>query len=511
MNHGPLLAAHVESFSFHGAQTPALRDVRLSVEAGSLTAVLGGSGSGKSTLARILAAWLPGSHGGELRGRLELGAHGAGARVDFDGGSDDPRIDPAAWAAHVAYVPQDAAAMLSTVRDTVAGELAFGLENLGVPVAEMRRRIAETAELIGLGGLLGRGPATLSGGELRRLAIGCAVIGQPSVLLLDEPFASLDAAGAGTVERLLWRLTADGTAVVVFSSAVDGLSRTATSWTVLGTGGPEGGRQLAAGPPDALLAGDALARSGVVVPGTAPQGPVRNSGHTDAAPVLELKGVRFGYHGPGASERETLRGVELAVRPGEVLAVTGPNGSGKSTLLRQLNGLLRPRAGSVLIQGLPTHGIPTGVLAVDVGLLFQDPRFQLFERTALREVAFGLGTKRRLLRPNPEDARVRERALAALAAVGLEAQSGSHPLELPASSRRLLALATVIAREPAVLALDEPTVGLDRHGLEVLDTAMAEATARGAAVVMVTHDLAYARARAHRLLRLDNGVLAPVE
>ncbi|WP_115788129.1 ABC transporter ATP-binding protein [Arthrobacter silvisoli] len=535
MSARPLLAAHVASFRFHGADAPVLRDISIAVDAGSLTAVLGGSGSGKSTLARILAAWLPGHHGGELRGRLELGASGAGACIDFTGGSDDPRIDPAAWAAHVAYVPQDAAAMLSTVRDTVAGELAFGLENLGIPAGDMLRRIAGTAELTGLQDLLERDPATLSGGELRRLAIGCAVIGRPSVLLLDEPFASLDASGARTVELLLRRLTAEGTAVVVFSSTVDTLSRTATHWTVLGntvlgntalgSGEHDGGRQLAAGTPDILLAAgssgeDVLARSGVVVPGAevsgagvsgaAPPRPVRTSAPADAAPVLELKGVRFSYDGPGASERETLRGVDLAVLPGEVLAVTGPNGSGKSTLLRQLNGLLRPGSGTVLLRGAPTDGTSPGVLAADVGLLFQDPRFQLFERTALREVAFGLGTKWRLFRRKQDDARARERALAALAAVGLEAHAGIHPLELPASSRRLLALATVIAREPAVLALDEPTVGLDRRGLAVLDTAMADATARGAAVVMVTHDLGYARARAHRLLRLDGGVLTPL-
>ncbi len=514
MNGGTLLAAHVESFSFHGADTPALQDVRLSVDAGSLTAVLGGSGSGKSTLARILAAWLPGNHGGELRGRLELGASGTGTAIDFDGGSNDPRIDPAAWAAHVAYVPQDAPAMLSTVRDTVAGELAFGLENLGVPVAEMRHRIADTAGLAGLQDLLERDPATLSGGELRRLAIACAVIGRPSVLLLDEPFASLDAAGARTMEDLLRRLSAEGTAVVVFSSAVDPLSRAASHWTVLGSGDDDGGRQLAAGAPDSLLAqgarpgGEALTRSGVVVPEPMPPaGPKRADGGS-AAPVLELRDVRFRYDGPGAPDGDTLRGVELAVRAGEVLAVTGPNGSGKSTLLRQLNGLLRPGSGTVLLNGRATDGTPAGVLAADVGLLFQDPRFQLFERTALREVAFGLGTKRGLFRRNADNARVRERALAALAAVGLEAHAGAHPLELPASSRRLLALATVIAREPAVLALDEPTVGLDRHGLAVLDTAMAEATARGAAVVMVTHDLGYARARAHRILSLEGGVLS---
>ncbi|OFI39019.1 hypothetical protein BIU82_16330 [Arthrobacter sp. SW1] len=507
---GTVLAAHVESFRFHDADAPALHDVTVSVPAGSLTAVLGGSGSGKSTLARLLAAWLPGHHGGTLRGRLDLGA----AAFEFSGTGDDPRIDPGAWAAHVAYVPQDAAAVLSTIKDTVAGELAFGLENQGIPPEEMRLRISETARLTGIEGLLERDPATLSGGELRRVAIACAVIGRPAVLLADEPLGSLDPEGARAVEDLLRRLPGEGSSVVVFSSTADSLCRAASHWTVIGGGQPggaayDGGRQLAVGTPGELLAGNALARSGVVVPDIAvPEGvPAAAAARTavvhTAAPLLELRDVCFSY---GAGTVDVLRGVDLAVRPGEVVAVTGPNGSGKSTLLRQLNGLLRPSGGEVLLRGRPTEDTAAGLLAADVGLLFQDPRFQLFERTLEREVAFGLGDCRRFGR-RTRDGTARERARAALAAVGLEGQAGGHPLELPASARRLLALATVIAREPAVLALDEPTVSLDRPGLDMLDRAIAAATKRGAAVVMVTHELRYAEARAHRVLRLDGGVL----
>jgi energy-coupling factor transport system ATP-binding protein len=188
------------------------------------------------------------------------------------------------------------------------------------------------------------------------------------------------------------------------------------------------------------------------------------------------------------------------VRAGETVAITGPNGAGKSTLLRHLNGLLRPAAGDVRIRGGSIAGIPAGALAAEIGLLFQHPRDQLFERTVLREVGFGL---RRLVGRE----RAGERALHALAAVGLADAAAAHPAELPSSQQRLLALATVLAREPAVLALDEPTAGLDRHGLEALQAAAEAAAARGAAVVMVTHDLDYARRTAHRVLELRNGRL----
>ena len=206
-----VLTARIGSFTFHGDTDPALRDVEVSVRPGTLTAVLGGSGSGKTTLGKLLAGWLRPGQSGTLTGALGL----AGELLEFRGGHDDPRINPAAWSGRVGYVPQDAAAMLSTVRSTVAEELAFGLENRGTARPDMLREVARIAELTGLAALLGRDPATLSGGELRRLAIACAVVTGPDVLVLDEPLASLDAAGVILVRDLIGRLTGAGTAVVV--------------------------------------------------------------------------------------------------------------------------------------------------------------------------------------------------------------------------------------------------------------------------------------------------------
>lgn len=508
-----LLAASIRGFTYHGDDAPALRDVDLSLRPGTLTAVLGGSGSGKTTLGKILAGWLRAGTAGSLRGSLALG----GERLEFTGGDGDPRIDPAAWSGRVGYVPQDAATMLSTVRHTVAEELAFGLENRGVPRPEMLRRVAHTAERTGLGGLLERNPERLSGGELRRLAVACAVIGEPEVLILDEPLASLDPAGAQGIARLVGDLRAAGTAVVVLGQAADGLARRATHWLVLADG-----TAVAAGKPCYIP--ERVLRDAGVLAGDAAGG-VRHPVPVDpaAAPVLELRDVGFGYApgGTGAARSgrllsrlrpkkkwaedadipPLLRGLDLAVRPGEIVAVTGPNGAGKSTLLRLANGLLQPGQGEVRVLGAPIARVPAGRVADSVGLLFQQPRDQLFERTVLREVGFGL---RRLAAP---DGDAPARALAALSAVGLTGSAAAHPAELPSSRQRLLALATVMARHPAVLALDEPTVGLDRHGLDRLHAAVADAAGRGAGVLLVTHDAAYARAAAHRVLELDGGRL----
>ena len=490
------LAARIGSFSFHGGTTPVLRDINVNVRPGVLTAVLGGSGSGKTTLGKLLAGWHRPGQAGTLIGSLTL----AGESLAFRGREDDPRINPSAWSTRVGYVPQDAAAMLSTVRSTVAEELAFGLENRGTPRPDMLRAVARVAERTGLTALLDRDPATLSGGELRRLAMACAVIEDPGVLVLDEPLASLDAAGIIQVRDLINRLTGAGTAVVVLSQSADGLARSAGHWIVL-----DGGTVTASGPPRDLIRSAELARTGTVMPTvTHTVRAVRACApEPGAAPVLELEGLGFGYPGSGDAPGEPLlRDLGLTVRPGEIVAITGPNGAGKSTLLRHLNGLLRPHTGDVRVQGRSIAGIPTGRIAASVGLLFQHPGDQLFERTVLREASFGL---RRL---HGSDAGAR--AYGALEAVGLSGAARSHPAELPASAQRLLALAAVLARSPAVLGLDEPTVGLDRHGLDRLDRAVAAVAARGAAVLLVTHDAAYARAAAHRVLALDSGSLRDV-
>ncbi|MFC9354700.1 ABC transporter ATP-binding protein [Arthrobacter sp. NPDC057013] len=533
---GTTLLASIDSYSYYGDGSPALRGVELAAASGTLTAVLGGSGSGKSTLGRLLGAWLLGGRYGTLAGslQLEVAGHPAQSRtLTFAGVPDDPRIDPGAWARHVGYVPQDAASMLSAVRGTVAEELAFSLENRGVPRAEMVRTVADIARRTGLDGLMQRDPATLSGGELRRLAVGCAVVDGPGVLVLDEPLESLDQAGIRTVVELVHAETARGTAVLVLSQHADALTRVAERWLVL-----KDGEVTAAGPPGRILQGTALAESGVVIsaacldanprpePDSAPNaesGPAPEPGlesgprpappalltssvaavAVETAAALELANVAFGF-GAGqvdAGDSLLLQDVDLRVMPGEIVAVTGPNGAGKSTLLRLFNGLYRPYRGDVRVAGESIAGVPTGLVARRLGLLFQHPHDQLFERTALREVLFGLD---RLF-----STAAQERASAALAAVGLADLDSAHPHELPASGQRLLALATVLAREPSVLALDEPTVALDAHGLKRLTDAVSAAAGRGAAVVMVTHDLRFARSHGHRLLRLDGGRLRP--
>ncbi|TLM72652.1 ATP-binding cassette domain-containing protein [Pseudarthrobacter sp. NamB4] len=523
----PILSAGIRTFTFPDDGVPVLRGIDLAFLPGTLTVVLGPSGSGKSTLGRLLAGWLPPGGGGTLHGFLEL----AGTRLHF-GGADHPpgpRINPSAWGRQVGFVPQDPASVLSTVKATVAEELAFGLENAAVGRAAMTAAVEQTAALVGLTELLEHNPVQLSGGQLRRLAIGCAVIAGPRILIMDEPFASLDSAGSARLAGLVRKLVKRGTAVVIFSQVVDAPLLEAGTWLVLAEGSIRAG-----GTPAELLARPGMLPAGIRYP-SGPSGPGQDEAPptaplkphvqprrqaTPAAPALELRELSFSYgagdrtprrrirrrgaaHEPqGTPPPEVLKGISLAVHAGEIVAVTGPNGAGKSTLLRHLNGLLRPTSGQILVGGVEIAGTPAGVVAQRVGLLFQQPRDQLFERTALREVHFGLDQ----LYSSTEAG---ERASTALETVGLAGSAHGHPVELPASSQRLLALATVLARNPSVLALDEPTVALDGNGLARLDAAVGAAAEEGAAVVLVTHDLTYARRMAHRVVTLEGGQLLP--
>ena len=208
--------------------------------------------------------------------------------------------------------------------------------------------------------------------------------------------------------------------------------------------------------------------------------------------AVRWEAVRFAYDGA-----EALRGVSLDVPAGTTLAILGPNGAGKTTLTRLLIGLLRPRAGRVSVGDWDVAAKRPDELAARVGYVFQHADQQLFERTVRRDVAFG---PRRL---GLGDGGV-ERALGELELLGA---AESHPYDLPAPARKLVALAGVLAMEPGVLVLDEPTAGLDRAGRDRVIAALRRRSVEGVTVVVVSHDLAFVAEVAERIVVLREGVV----
>lgn len=509
-----MITLKVESFLYDDDDgAPLLAGVRLAVRPGEYVVVAGASGSGKTTLARLLGGLTGADAGSGFRGSLALD----GETIRFGGLSTDPRIDAAAWSAKVAYVARGAWGQLSMMSSTVGEELAFGPSNRGVPAEELRRRVSEVAKSLKLTGLLDRDPRTLSGGQLQRTVIGAAMAQRPRVLVLDEPFQGLDDDAARDVAKALDVLRKEGAGVVVCEP-------------MLPSDAPAGARVLglAHGRPvfdgllvEARLAG--LRRYGIgtagrplrfecVVEQRAVEDRAVEARAHKRRPVDQLgpervSVQRLSYQYPsesGSTARPAgLTDVDLFVRAREIVALRGANGSGKSTVLQHLNGLCRAHRGSVTVEGVTIGRQPTGSLAATVGYLFQDTDQQLFERTVLREVSYG---PRSTGSPKDEAAR---RAAAALERVGLEAVAEAHPYELGFGQRRLVALACLIATGPVIWALDEPTAGLDEPARARIAALLTEHAQGGGAVVLATHDEAFADAVAHRSVWLDDGRICP--
>ncbi|MEE2569683.1 ATP-binding cassette domain-containing protein [Pseudarthrobacter sp. J64] len=483
----------IDSFSYPDSRSPVLAGVEVSAGPGECVLVAGGSGSGKTTLGLILAGVLPGQHRGSMTGTVELGGH-----VLAFPAAQASRVDHRQWGALAGYAGQDAAAQLSTIASTVEAEIAFPLENAGLPRAEMIERVRETSSALGLAELLGRHPAELSGGQQKLVAIAAAIARRPGYLVLDEPLAGLDLEAGALVSNALRTLVEDGMGVILLSQDLAGAGMVPDRVLLL-----DAGRAVFEGTRDAAAVQAAVL--GVPVLGGAATAPARHTGSVlqprsgQGNPVVAAEGLRFGY--PTSRQRRWRRqvpaapvvdGVNLTVAAGECVAVAGANGSGKSTLLRLLTGLSAPQQGELSLEQGAAH---RGTV---LGALLQNPREQLFERTVWREVAAAVprsvGDAGRALRVDE-----------ALGRCGLLDAAEAHPYELPASGQRLTALAALLAQAPRFIALDEPTVSLDGPGLEILGAAIEDEAARGAAIVMVTHDLDFAYRTCARLLVLSQG------
>ena len=451
-----LAALEGVTYAYPGAPA-ALVDASLELEPGEVVALLGPSGSGKSTLLRTLCGLVPHFHGGRFAGSVVVA------------GLDTRTSRPSDLAGTVATVFQDPEDQV--VMTIVANEVAFGLENLGTPPAEIWPRVERALDAVDATHLWGRKTIELSGGELQRVCLASALALEPQLLLLDEPTSQLD---PGAAELFLHAVERLGATVVLSEHRVGRALELATRVLFV-----ERGRILLdASRAEAL---DWLGRerpaytSACVVPTQAPSAPRNGAGGTDAcvvptqAPLVRLRGVSYAYH----SGLPVLDAVDLEVRRGEVVVLEGPNGSGKSTLARLAAGLLEPQAGTVEQDGHVTY-------------LAQDPGRYLVKETALTEVALGVAGDR-------------ARAGAALEQVGLGWAAARHPRDLSSGERERLGLASVTASEPDLLILDEPTRGIDPPRKAELAAWLTGYAAAGHGVLVATHDADFP---AHRRVSL---------
>jgi energy-coupling factor transporter ATP-binding protein EcfA2 len=445
------VAANVSLTGFRywypNAREPALNGIDLDFADG--IALLGGaSGSGKSSLLRVFNGLVPHFHGGMVSGSAKV--------CDHDVVTTTTRV----LARRVGFVFQDPE--LQSVYAGVDRDVAFGLENVGVAATEMPGRVAEALERTGISHLRGRAVATLSGGERQRLALAGVLAMRPRLLVLDEPLAQLDDAGARALVSTLGELASAGTAVVVAEHLFEHL----------------------AGLPGRRLAIDS---GRVVDPGE--RFTTRISGAELRIPTHAVP-TRAGATGAwgltdvatGPAGAPLLEGVSLVGRAGEVIALVGPNGGGKTTLLRTIAGLLSPISGSV--ERAPGR----------VALLPQNPMALLHRPTVAAEVAWTL--RAGSLGRDPGDI---------LRDLGLAHLAERDPRDLSSGERQRAAIAAVLAGAPDIALLDEPTRCMDTAAREALCRVVATMRAAGSAIVIATHDKQLVGALADRTVAVGAG------
>ena len=477
----------------------ALDDVTLEVCRGERVCVLGANGSGKSTLASVICGLLAPDEGD-----VELAGHAV-----CTGGVPDLAAyrDARRQLGLVFQNPDD-----QIVTSVVADDVAFGPENLGVPRAQIAARVARELRRVAMERYAHADPSRLSGGQRQRVCIAGALAMEPAVLVLDEPSSLLDVRGRAAIMRVMGRLAAAGATLVHVTHFMD--EALAADRVVV----MQRGHVALEGTPDevfatknaqviealglempfearlaAALRADAADGGAIAAPG-APSDEKPAACAPAAKPLAILaRDLGFSY-GPGA---QALDGVSLEVPVRATTAIVGQTGSGKSTLLRLLCGLEAADAGSLTVCGI-NAATKRGRYQVRraVGYVMQHPERQLFAQTVAEDVAFGPRNQ------GLSAAEVERRVAHALNLVGLADRRDASPFELSGGQQRLAAIAGVLAMEPELLVLDEPTAGLDPRGRARLRALMADLAAHGVTLLQITHSMEDA-ARADHVVVLD--------
>ncbi len=518
----PVVLLEGLSFTYAGSPEPALKGINLAVQPGEFIAVTGPSGCGKSTLSFCLTGFIPQSFDGVMEGRATVG------------GLDTGQITPGELAGIAGLVQQDPEAQLCTLH--VAEEIAFGPENLGLPAAEIALRLDWALEAAGITPLKRRSLHTLSGGEKQRVAIASVLAMRPQLLILDEPTANLDPRGCREVLAVVERLRREqNAAIIIFEHRLQHLLPLADRLIVMehgritadgrpgdltGIGRPYGGlycRELPRGVIPSQKSGEAgegpaserltLPAGQAATAEPPPCGlPAQGKAPTlrrGASPLLSVEGLTAGY-----GQEPALREATFSLYSGETAALMGDNGCGKSTLLLALLGILKPLGGRISFAGDDLAGCRVTRRARKMGLTFQNPNHQLFEKTVLKEACLPA----QFLTEDGVESMTRVEQL--LQRFDLERYRERLPFALSLGEKKRLTLVSVLAYEPPLLLLDEPLVGQDQDRLDLLLEALSEHCRQGGAAIMACHEPAVVAASCDRVLFLERGELiidAPTE
>ncbi|MDT7860025.1 MAG: energy-coupling factor transporter ATPase [Candidatus Calditenuis sp.] len=493
---------------YRGANDYALKGVSVSVSEGEVVAVVGPTGAGKTTLCKVLSGIIPnfGAYD-DFKGNVTVdGKSTLGKRVGEISRS-------------CAMVFQDYESQL--FRTTVELEVAFGPENLCLSRDEILKRVRRSLELVGLVGFEKRYSFALSGGQKQRLAIASMLALQPKVLILDEATSDLDPRGKREVYAVVRRLLDEGAirSLVMVDHHLDKVAEFADRVVLMDSGRVvmEGGtedvlsevdllRSLGLNPPEPaelfhdlglrskplpMTVEEALERMPALRNFRKPSEEEVNS----REPAVEVEDLWFAY--PGGDW--VLKGVNLTVRSGEMVGLIGQNGSGKTTLAQTIMGILKPGRGRVRLFGKDVTSQDLMERAVTVGYVFQNPDYQIFTKSVYEEIAYGL----RARGMGEEEVRKRVEEIARM--VGLSALLDEDPFFLPKAHRQRVAVASVLALNPKVVILDEPSTGLSPGETKALMDLARELNRKGTTFIIITHEMWVVAEYCNRVVLMSDG------
>lgn len=483
------------SFRFPQSSTPVLHQVNLEVQPGTLTLVAGASGSGKSTLLRCINGLVPHFSGGIIHGSIQV----------F--GSDPIEDGPEAMAAKVGFVFQEPEAQF--VFDVVEDEIAFALENVGVPWEEMHIQVDKVVRRMQLTEINKKKIHDISGGEMQKVAIASALVSHPQVLILDEPTSQLDPISADDVLKYIVSLKTDLGLTVLISE--HRLERLLPYTDIIAFLSPE--HTLAFGAPQEILPmmqqlppvieiAKRLNLSPLPLsPDEFPDLSLRDHLRVDkiypevkpsvTQPVLELRHLSASF-----AERQILSNVTFQLEPGEILILLGPNGAGKTTLLRSILGLISSE-GIKCLFGQNMKELDLAEVIQHIAYLPQNPNDLLFAETVLDEMKITL-KNHNLQMEDPS-------LVNFLRNFGLSDKQHQYPRDLSVGERQRTALAAITIHEPRIILLDEPTRGLDYFAKQNLSELLRTWRDQDRSILLVTHDIEFAAGLADRTVILEDG------
>ncbi len=478
------------SFRYRSREIHAISDISLQLKPGELVLIAGPSGCGKTTLARCINGLIPHSYKGEMSGQITVS------------GKDTSGMTLSQIARNIGTVLQDPERQILGTK--VVNEVAFGLENLGLPREEIIVRVNAAMERLRILDLRDRETFNLSGGEKQKVALAGVLAIEPKLLLLDEPLASLDPASAQDALRMIRELADGGMAVLIVEHRVEAVLKINPDRILF----MQDGRVQYDGPAERLS--KAVNYREVKLPAQliikrAAQEPQPDATHppglaaperTSSEPLVRFEHVSFGYE----EGNNVLHNINLEIYQGDIIAVLGPNGAGKTTLVKQAIGLLKPVEGAIWVDGKDTREISVAQVAKTLGYVFQSPSHMLFAPSVREELAFG---PKNIGYPPEEIEKEVQEAIKIMNLSGMEADP---PLALSFGQQKRVSIAAILAMKSRILVMDEPTAGQDyRNYMGFMDAILQ--VPNFASILFITHDIDMAVVFANRVLLVSDGRL----